>query len=938
MNSDTNDHLMVQLENLEKSATTSDERDLPTRASHVIYESMIKHMNINDSTATYLRWFSAILGWIYYKFPNIDAENDLSIKRNDQLTNIACRAAFQSFQLVIDQVGMFNAKHCFSGTNTITLLCERVLSSFDLFCKDMSVENSWDAIHLKDNIIKSSNLAKEYIRFQTCQLRLPEDTRIYDYHILMSLQSNLVSNTAPEATTSYIHGNTNKALDDELVGLDDDLRKIKARLIGTSVKLEVIPIVGMGGIGKTTLTRRVYEDPQIKMHFHVRAWLLVSQRYHERDVLLGLLQSIAPLSQEVYKEDREELEERLYKRLKGWRYFLVIDDIWAKEAWDNMKLIFPDDRNGSRIILTSRLAEVASHVHPENPPHFMNFLGLEHSCDLLNKLVFRKESCPLDLVNVGKRIAEKCQGLPLAVKVVAGHLSKMSMNKECWENVAENVGLSEVSQMESLLNILSISYNNLPQHLKACFLTLVTFPKNCDVPVRKLTRYWTAMGFLCSNTIDSNLEEVAMKCLEDLISRSLIMVKKRKVDGKVKSCGIHDLLWDLSLREARKEGEYIFANTCLNHSYSDTSKYVMDLCHTLVYFDHSFEADFPFNSQELKLLTILDIVNQSFDHFPDEVTDLVNLRYLALATAGNVPSSIFKIFNLETLINNHDFASKDLPKEIWLLSRLRHLHVRTRTYWPNPISVLENLSELSTICSACCTMEVFSNVPNLSELRIDHYVMKGKTIRDELLLNCLRNLVCLQKLEKLTLYCTGQLVMPSLIPQWDSFIPKIKNLALSGTCLPWCEMNALARLPNLEILKVKKYSFIGNEWNTDEAFPILKCLVLESLEFAFWNADKDHFPNLHSLVIRNCRGLSRIPINFGEISTLHLIDMEYCGYIACQSAREIQMEQLNMGNEELIVRIGRMSAKVKVLSLCFLEFLLLLYYFEKIMIYASYKF
>ncbi|KAL2515499.1 putative late blight resistance protein-like protein R1A-10 [Forsythia ovata] len=130
-----------------------------------------------------------------------------------------------------------------------------------------------------------------------------------------------------------------------MVGFDDDSRQIKDQLTGSSSKLETVSIFGMGGIGKMTLARNVYEDPLITQKFDTRAWVTVSAQYHVKDILFGLLNSMKVLTDRTGGENDEELAELLYKRLKGWRYLIVMDDVWESKAWDCVKRSFPDDRN-----------------------------------------------------------------------------------------------------------------------------------------------------------------------------------------------------------------------------------------------------------------------------------------------------------------------------------------------------------------------------------------------------------------------------------------------------------------------------------------------------------------------------------------------------------------------------------------------------------------
>lgn len=137
---------------------------------------------------------------------------------------------------------------------------------------------------------------------------------------------------------------------DYVVGLHEDLGAIKARLCGESPNLQVIPIVGMGGIGKTTLAKYAYDDPLTVQQFDIRAWITVSQDYSEDVILSSLLASMEEFNRERSERSRELVGEKVFKILKSRRYLIVMDDIWSTEAWDDMRNILPDDGNGSRIM------------------------------------------------------------------------------------------------------------------------------------------------------------------------------------------------------------------------------------------------------------------------------------------------------------------------------------------------------------------------------------------------------------------------------------------------------------------------------------------------------------------------------------------------------------------------------------------------------------
>ncbi|KAK4385792.1 putative late blight resistance proteinR1A-10 [Sesamum angolense] len=216
-----------------------------------------------------------------------------------------------------------------------------------------------------------------------------------------------------------------------VVGFEDDLMTIKHRLCGQSSKLQVVPILGMGGIGKTTLARNAYDDQLVMEHFQIRAWVKVSQDYRIQEILSNVLVSIKPSNE---NQCDELLAENVYKGLKGMRYLIVVDDVWSTKAWDDVKMIFPDDDNGSRIIVTTRLLDIATYAQfsSSSAPHEVHFLDEDQSWNLLRQMVFKQEACPVDLEKIGKLIARSCGGLPLAIVVIAGLLSTVGRTQASW--------------------------------------------------------------------------------------------------------------------------------------------------------------------------------------------------------------------------------------------------------------------------------------------------------------------------------------------------------------------------------------------------------------------------------------------------------------------------------------------------------------------------
>ncbi|KAL8544393.1 hypothetical protein ACS0TY_004799 [Phlomoides rotata] len=313
---------------------------------------------------------------------------------------------------------------------------------------------------------------------------------------------------------------------DVVIGLDEDLLAIKDRLCGSS-KLEVIPIIGMGGIGKTTLALNAYNDSLIIEYFHIRAFVQVSQDCSAEEFLTKLLASIKLSEEKMLGEKKESgiaenmcnesvIAEKVYKRLKGRNYLIVVDDIWTTKAWDVVRNIFPDDKNGSRILLTTRLSDVATDASSASLLHEMKFMDENQSWYLLKqKMITNGEDCPPELEDIAKDIARSCRGLPLAVVLVAGILSTVDKTQISWEKIAKNVNSVVDGEVDDIR--LSLSYTLLPHHLRSCFLFMAGYPEDHEIRISRLIKLWVAEGFLKLQREHKSLEEDAEEYLEDLV-------------------------------------------------------------------------------------------------------------------------------------------------------------------------------------------------------------------------------------------------------------------------------------------------------------------------------------------------------------------------------------------------------------------------------------
>ncbi|XP_057488156.1 putative late blight resistance protein homolog R1A-10 isoform X2 [Actinidia eriantha] len=662
--------------------------------------------------------------------------------------------------------------------------------------------------------------------------------------------------------------------EETIVGFEEEVLIIKEQLTGVPKKLDVISIVGMPGIGKTTLAINVYNDPLVAYHFHIRAWITISQEYVKRDLLCGLLSSVMR-DEEVDQMSVEKLAQRLYKSLKGRRYFIVMDDIWDSSVWFDLKTCFPNDNNGSRIMFTSRNEDVALLAKSSRPPLSLRFLTEDESWVLFQQKVFRRETCPPQLTEIGKHIAKKCQGVPLVIVVVAGILTNEEKSPDQWEKVGKTLNSQMAADPQIWVKTLELSYNHLPHHLKPCFLYFGVFPEDYQVPVWKLIWLWVAEGFIRESG-EKSLEDLAEEYLMELIGRSLVLVSRRRYDDGVKACGIHDLLRDFCIKQAKKEP-----------SVSYFALFSKSILHDLEYLQYEFarvlRKSYGFSSSNLR-----------------KIGKLVHLRYLEIymSCSDYLPTTISNLKNLETLII-YTSSSVTLPHCIRGMVTLRHLHVTgdggtLRIEEPcaiYPFS-LDNLQTLSDIDAKSCR-DFLAGTPNIRKLGIRGSMFKNGflTFPDTDFLNHLKEL----KLVSRRFQC-----YPIRL-SGVGFPTNLKKLTLMESKVNWNEMSTISKsLPNLEVLNLLTFACVGKCWKTSDGdFPQLKFLKLVTIPIEEWQVSSNPFPMLQKLVLVGCCMLHSIPSKIGEVLTLQMIEVRECNTSVAISVHKIKEEQVSMGNNWL---------------------------------------
>ncbi|XP_027173977.1 late blight resistance protein R1-A-like [Coffea eugenioides] len=776
----------------------------------------------------------------------------------------------------------------------------------------IEVDPQWQGFFLVYDLLEELRIVNK--RASRIQLTTPQ-AKVLDNKHVIQVPPNVISRDATPAINGMV------------VDPRDEEQSITDQLVKGSSKFGIVSLVGMPGIGKTTMAWKLFNCQKVLSHFHCRAWCTVSQEYDKRELLLEILRGILGLTDEIRQMTNEDLQLKLRQCLLRNRFLIVMDDVWDAGVWNELRNSFPDDANGSRILITSRLRDVALQIEPDSDPHSLRLFSDYESWTLLVEKVFHGEGCPEELSLVGKEIAKKCKGLPLAVVAISGLLQRIEESSESWGKIAKSL-IAEVMEDPNArcMEILELSYKHLPGYLKPCFLYLGVFLEDKDIPVSKLIRFWLAEGFIHDSELKS-LEGIAEGYLMELISRSLVEVSKRRSNGMVKSCRLHDLLRDFCQLKARAQNFFRLVTRFdepyvsfpssdfgfeIGHHSDPVTYEAYRLCfflkrlhffksrpfglgtRSLIFFPSADSEprcpyDISFIWHNFKLLRVLDFecINLGVT-FPADITCLVHLRYLAITGyMQTIPQSIGNLRKLETFVLKGLRGQVVLPDTIWHMTRLRHLHVNMHVAFTLDDEGLEVCCKLGDLVSLSClslscsedTESIIKRLPNLQKLRCIFFHPQGSSKNSYQFpsLDFLTHLVSLN-----VFYYGSAITREFVLP------PNLRELTLSNFHLPWSHISTIGRLPNLEVLKLLLGAFEGLTWDMEEEhFKELKFLKLDNLNISQWNATCDHLPKLERLVLQNCKDLEEIPYDFADIGTLELVEVHWCGQSAEESAKRI---------------------------------------------------
>jgi Leucine-rich repeat (LRR) protein len=688
-----------------------------------------------------------------------------------------------------------------------------------------------------------------------------------------------------------------------------------------SSNVSVVPIVGMGGIGKTTLVKMVYNNSRVKDYFELRMWIYVSENFDERRLTKETLESII-CDQSFVTTNMNMLQEALSGMLKGKRFLLVLDDVWNEdhEKWLSYKAALASGKKGSKIVVTTRNENVGR-VMGGTPPYRLQQLSDEDCWELFKKCAFLDGDCSAQprLEGIGKEMVKKLKGLPLASKAL-GSLLYSNLDEEEWKEILKSEIWELPPDKNNILPALTLSYKHLPSYLKQCFAFCSIFHKDYIFEREKLVQIWVAEGFVRSQG-NKRLEDTGNSYFKELLSRSFFQPYN---ENYVMHDAMHDLARSISVDDCCQLGDSTrhtatrnirhLSFPCENSGETHFERlYGYKGLRTLILL-HGYRSSLTRIPgglfKKLKTLRVLDLQCRRIKEIPDSIGNLKQLRLLDLSKTQirELPISITELINLQTLrLSGCDFLHR-LPGGMTDLINLHHLEASTQLICTiTGIGKLTGLQELEEFAVSKSTGYKITELKNMAELR-GHLCIRGLDNIIDVNEACEAKLSSKENLRVVHLVweenregnTNDEVVLEGLQPHFElkeliikgyqsasfpawlgysSFtdLQLIRILNCTAKTLP-----SLGQLPFLQYLDIggaKEVTCLGPEFTGTgniSGFPSLKELLLEDMpNLRNWSFENNAilFPRLIEIAIVNCPQLKKLPPLPSTLTTLWISEV-----------------------------------------------------------------
>ncbi|AES70484.1 disease resistance protein (CC-NBS-LRR class) family protein [Medicago truncatula] len=677
----------------------------------------------------------------------------------------------------------------------------------------------------------------------------------------------------------------------EVVGFEAPRKRLIDWMVQGRKERTVVFVVGMGGQGKTTLAKKVFDSKDIIGHFDCRVWITVSQSYNAegllRDMLLKICKQKGVKSPEgISQMNRESLTNEVRNYLQESKYIVVFDDVWNELFWDDVESAAIDSKNGSKILITTRNMDVAVSCKKSS---FIEVLELqtltpEQSLELFNKKAFKfdNDGCfQKEVIGIANEIVKKCNGLPLAIVAIGGLLSTREKKVSEWKSFRDNLNLELKTDIHliGIKEILALSYDDLPYYLKSCLLYFGVYPEDYEVKSKRVTRKWIAEGFVKEEK-GKTMEEVAEGYLTELIHRSLVQVSSLRIDGKAKGCRVHDLIRDMILQ---KNEDFNFCKHISDDGQISLSGIVRRLSITTI--DNAFwecidqphhvRSLFCFGNNEsftteiptkYKLLKVLDLEDYFMGDFPDNLGNFIHLKYLSIMIASEeVPKSIGMLQNLETLDISGQQCAIELPKEISKLRKLKHLigHALSLIQLKDGIGEMKSLQTLRTVYfNMDGAAEVIKGLGKLKQMK-DLVLLDFREEYESILSSSINEMLHLEKLKVDNIPDDNFICLNLISPP-----PMLQKLILRGKIKEFPEW--MLDLQNLTVLRLVWPHSVKDPLHSLKSLQHLLSLFLElgKYEGLKLHFQDGWFQKLKELEVSDCIELREIIIDKGSMPSL----------------------------------------------------------------------
>ncbi|KAK8307783.1 hypothetical protein V6Z11_D02G009100 [Gossypium hirsutum] len=500
--------------------------------------------------------------------------------------------------------------------------------------------------------------------------------------------------------------------DSNIVGRKNDVSKVVDMLLSPQDDrtVSVVPIVGMAGIGKTTLARLVYHDVDVERRFDVRFWVCVSDDFNVKRILREMLEHDMNYKHTSIPQNLNALTAKLKGKIEQAKrgneqikYLLVLDDVWDVEQWDElMRCLEGVNKNrGNKVIVTTRIEDVALKVETlPNQRHQPGKLKYEECWSIIKEKACGDSPISPSLVLIGEEIAKQCHGVPLAAKVIGGTMRKIERSRGAWLKIQK----SDV--WDSVYSVLRLSFDHLSSPcLKKCFAYCAMFPKDFCFRKEQLIQLWMAEGFLGAS---KEMMDTGNRYFHELLSNSLFQDVGKDRCGNILTCKMHDLVHDLALSVSKFE-TLIFQE----NSISITDE-VSHIRHLRIGYDgeslpiiltavapklHSLFSEIDVFKKLSRTFTSLRVLKFSGADYilklPASLGELKHLRYMDISKTSIkvLPQSITKLYMLQTLrfMGCREIA---FPDGLRNLISVKHIHFDQQSSQPIELRHLTSLQTL----------------------------------------------------------------------------------------------------------------------------------------------------------------------------------------------------------------------------------------------------